>query len=79
MKARIWNVFVSTKKADVELTVDSSSTYTVLHSSLLEKLDVKPIRRVRLRLADNSVVEKELGEIGIKIEEYRLSSSNFGG
>ncbi|MEM3390475.1 MAG: aspartyl protease family protein [Thermoproteota archaeon] len=75
VKARVWNVFVMTKKADVELTVDSGSTYTVLPGSLLEKLDVKPIRRVKLRLADNRVVEKELGEVGIEIEGYRLSST----
>ncbi|MEM3712615.1 MAG: aspartyl protease family protein [Thermoproteota archaeon] len=75
VKARVWNVFDDTKKADVELTVDSGSTYTVLPRSLLEKLDVKPMRRVRLRLADNRVVEKELGEVGVEIEGYRLSST----
>ncbi|MCX8183554.1 MAG: aspartyl protease family protein [Crenarchaeota archaeon] len=75
VKARVWNVFVSAKETDVELTVDSGFTYTVLPGSLLEKLDVKPIRRVRLRLADNRVVERELGEVGIEIEGYRLSST----
>ncbi|MEM3711915.1 MAG: hypothetical protein QXR97_00010 [Thermoproteota archaeon] len=79
MKARVWNVFDSTKKTDVELTVDSGSTYTVLLSSLLEKLDVKPIRRVRLRLADNRVMEKELGEVGIENRgiSFIIYSSDF--
>jgi len=75
VKARVWNVFDSTKRTDVELTVDSGSTYTVLPGYLLRKLDVKPIRKVKLRLADDRVVEKELGEVGIEIEGYYLSST----
>lgn len=75
VKARVWNVFEKSKSAEVELTVDSGSTYTVLPSSLLEKMNVEPIRKAKLRLADNRVVEKELGEVGIEIEGYYLSST----
>jgi predicted aspartyl protease len=75
VKAKVWNVFDNTRATDVELTVDSGSTYTVLPSSLLEGLGVKPIRKVRLRLADNRVMEKDLGEVGVEIDGYRLTST----
>jgi len=41
----------------------------------LEGIKVKPIRMVRLRLADSRVVEKALGEVGIAINEYAASAT----
>ncbi|MEM4455099.1 MAG: hypothetical protein QXT28_10335 [Thermofilaceae archaeon] len=40
---------------DVELVVDSGFAFTVLPARLLRSLGVKPVRRVKLRLADGSV------------------------
>ncbi len=68
VKAMIWNPSNRAKTVDVELAVDTGSTYTVLPSSLLNTLGVKPIRNVKLKLANGKVVEKPLGEIGIEIE-----------
>jgi len=36
---------------------------------------VKPMRTIRLRLADSKIVEKALGEIGIAIDEYSASAT----
>jgi len=74
-KAKVWNPFDRLKEAEVELIVDSGSTYTVLPKSLLEDIKVKPIRMIRLRLADSTVVEKALGEVGIAINEYVASAT----
>jgi len=41
----------------------------------LEGIKVKPIRMIRLRLADSTVVEKALGEVGIAINEYVASAT----
>ncbi len=71
----MWNPRDPRRSAEVELLVDTGATYTVLPASLLEKLGVKPVRRVRLRLADGRVVEKPLGEVGIEIEGYRASAT----
>ncbi len=71
----MWNPRDPRRSAEVELLVDTGATYTVLPASLLEKLGVKPLRRVRLRLADGRVVEKPLGEIGIETEGYRASAT----
>jgi len=55
--------------------VDTGATYTVLPSSLLQRLGVAALRRVRLRLTDGRVVERNLGEVGIEIEGYRVSAT----
>ena len=75
VEAFIWNIEKPDKRYKVELLVDTGSTYTVLPSSLLEELGVKPIRTVKLRLADNRLIEKPLGEIGIEIMNYRVSAT----
>ncbi len=75
VKALIWNVINTNVKREVELIVDNGSTYTVLPRNLLEELGVKPFRTIKLRLADNRVVEKPLGEVGIEIMGYRVSAT----
>ena len=75
VKAKIWSILDRANEAGVELVVDSGSTYTVLPRSLLRKLKVKPVRTVRLKLADSRVVEKSLGEVGIMINEYAASAT----
>ena len=75
VRARIWNPFEASRSRDVELLVDTGATYTVIPRGVLEDLGIKVLRYVRLRLADNRVVEKPLGEIGIEIEGYRASAT----
>ncbi len=75
VKAVVWNPWDRTKRAEVELLVDTGATYSVLPSSLLKRLDIEPIRRVRLRLADGRTIEKPLGEIGIEIENIFVSAT----
>ncbi len=75
VKAVVWNPWDRTKRAEVELLVDTGATYSVLPSSLLKRLDIEPIRRVRLRLADGRTTEKPLGEIGIEIENIFVSAT----
>ena len=75
VKARVWNPFKPDNALDVELIVDTGATYTVLPAKALEKLGIKALRLTKLRLADNRVVEKPLGEIGIEIEKRRASAT----
>ncbi|MET1159625.1 MAG: retroviral-like aspartic protease family protein [Thermoprotei archaeon] len=67
VKARIWSIENPGNKVEVELLADTGAIYTVLPSSLLKKLGVKPIGKRRFRLADNRVVERDIGIIGIEI------------
>ncbi len=75
VKARIWNPLDPSKSRDEELLVDTSATYTVIPHDILEALNIKILRHVRLRLADNRVIEKPVGEVGIEIEGYRASAT----
>jgi predicted aspartyl protease len=75
VNAWVWNPSAPEKKVLLELLVDTGATYTVLPKSLLKSLGVKPFRVARLRLADNRILEKSLGEIGIEVEGYRASAT----
>ena len=74
-RAYIWNIKKPENKLSLDLLVDTGATFTVISSEILESLGVEPVRIVRLRLADNRVVERPLGEIGIEIEGYRASAT----
>lgn len=75
VKAKIWNPFNPQNKVEVNLIVDTDATYTVIPSKLLRKLNVKPTRKITVRLADNRVSIKPLGEIGIEIQGYKATAT----
>ncbi len=75
VKARIWNPFDPSRSRDVELLVDTGATYTVIPQDVLKFLKIEVLRRAGLRLADNRVIEKPVGEVGIEIEGYRASAT----
>ena len=60
VEATVWNPRGVGRRKRVTLLVDRGATYTVLPAALLAELGVAPTRKVRLRLADNKVVEREL-------------------
>jgi len=75
VKVTVWNPRKPIIKIDLELLVDSGATYTVIPANVLKSLEIESIRLIRLRLADNRVIEKPLGEIGIEIEGYKASAT----
>lgn len=75
VKARVWNPSNPGNMLDVELIVDTGATYTVLPDRILEELGVKVVRSTRLRLADNRVIEKPVGEVGIEVGERRATAT----
>jgi len=75
IRAVVWNPHEVERRADVELLVDTGSTYTVLPHDLLKSLKVSIMRTVKLRLADNRVVERPLGEVGIEIGGLRATAT----
>ena len=46
--------------------VDTGATYTSVPSSLLERLDVKPMRQTSLIMSDGRRVERSLGQTWIR-------------
>jgi len=75
VKARVWNPVADAKEVVVEFVVDTRATYSVLPANVLRELDVSSVRMVKLRLADNRILEKPLGEMGIEIEGYSASAT----
>lgn len=72
VKATIWKPTASHNKLSIDLVVDTGATYTLIPSHILKKLGIVSSRNVRLRLADNRVIERPLGEVGIEIEGYKV-------
>ncbi|MCI0437553.1 MAG: clan AA aspartic protease [Chloroflexi bacterium] len=53
---------------EVSALVDTGATHTVLPRELLVSLGVAPIERVTFQLADERVVEYEVGEARIRLD-----------
>lgn len=73
--ARIWNPGDRSRGKSLDLLVDTGATYTVIPESILRGLGISPLRRVKFRLADDRVVERDVGEVGIEVEGYMASAT----
>jgi len=75
VEAKVWHVADMSKSTKVMFIVDTGATYTLMPSSTLKELGVKPIRSAKLRLADSKLVEKPIGEIAIEINGNSASAT----
>ena len=51
----------------LEALVDTGATYTLAPASVLRRLGVEPIGRQTFHVADGSRVEREIGEVSIRL------------
>jgi predicted aspartyl protease len=58
----------------VEALVDTGATFTVVPASMLERLGVARQDTVRLRLADDQVIERDLGETRVRLDGKTLNT-----
>ncbi len=58
----------------VEATVDTGSTYTCLPATLLQRLGITPVERIKSELADGSIVEDAVGEVRVRVEGVERST-----
>jgi predicted aspartyl protease len=65
VKAKVWNFENPENAREVILLVDTGAIYTVLPRSLLVEMGVKSIGKRKFKLANNQVVERDVGIIGI--------------
>ena len=56
----------SSRFMELELLVDTGSTYTWIKRDRLEKLGVKPMGRRRFKTIEGRVIEREVGEVLIE-------------
>ncbi len=75
VRARIWNVDDPSISREVELLADTGAIYTVLPASLLKELKVKPIGKRKFRLANNQVIERDVGLIGVEIKGIKTHTT----
>ena len=59
----------------VEALVDTGATFTVLPGSLLRGLGIPAQRRIRFRLADGSVLEREAGETLVRLDGQVITTT----
>jgi predicted aspartyl protease len=71
VKAKVWNVEKPESAREVLLLADTGAIYTVLPRSLLEEMGVKSIGKRKFKLADNRVVERDAGIVGIEVQGVR--------
>lgn len=58
--------------ARLRFLVDSGAMYTLLPESAWQRLDLKPQRRIRARLADGSPIERNMSEAKIRLRGHEL-------
>lgn len=61
-KVKIFNPHDLSRYLELELLVDTGSTYTWIRGSRLEKLGVEPMGRRRLKTIENRVIKRDIGE-----------------
>ncbi len=70
VKVRVYNPADMSKFDVVELLVDTGAIFTSIPRNTLEKLDLKPLSRRRLRVYGGVVVERD---VGVAVFEYESS------
>ncbi|MEM2533881.1 MAG: hypothetical protein QXK12_07670 [Candidatus Nezhaarchaeales archaeon] len=73
-KVRISNPVLSSNYLDLELLVDTGSTYTWVDRRSLERIGVKPMTTYRFKTIDNRMVEREIGEAVIECMGERVTT-----
>ena len=59
----------------IEALVDTGATFTVVPSPILLRLGVEPSQGARFRLADNTVIQRAIGETQVRIEGQTFSTT----
>jgi len=65
-KVRLYNPHDLSKCLDLELLVDTGSTYTWIKRSKLGRLGIGPMGRRRFKTIENRIIEREIGEAVIE-------------
>ena len=61
-RVRIYNPQDPSRHMELELLVDTGSTFTWIRRARLEELGIRPMDRARFRTIDNRIVVREVGE-----------------
>ena len=62
------------RSIEVDALVDTNSTYAVLPANVLERLKIQSVERRSFRLADERVVQHDIGEARLGLDGRALTS-----
>jgi len=65
-KVRLCNPHDLAKCVELDLLVDTGSTYTWVRREVLENLGVRPTARWRFRTIDGRIIERDIGEVAVE-------------
>jgi clan AA aspartic protease len=68
VKVEIRSAEDPSRRTQVELVADTESIYTIVPHDILKQLDVKPRGRRKFRLADERVIERDVGIAEVEIK-----------
>ena len=54
--------------------MDTGATFSVVPSPVLESLGVEPIETVSFRIANNTIIERSIGEALVRMEDETFST-----
>ena len=59
------------REKEVELLVDTGAMMSVIPRQVLAEVKIKPVAKQRLRAFGGGVIERDVGHVGIKVEDTR--------
>jgi len=59
------------REKEVELMVDTGAMMSVIPHQVLTEIKIKPVDKQRLRAFGGGIIERDVGHVGIKIEDTR--------
>ncbi|WP_243665623.1 retropepsin-like domain-containing protein [Vulcanisaeta sp. JCM 16159] len=73
-RVRLCNPRDSSRCLELDLLVDTGSTYTWIKASRLRELGIEPMRRWRFRTIEGRIIERDLGEAIIECMGKRATT-----
>jgi predicted aspartyl protease len=73
-KAKLYNPGDPSKNLEVELLIDTGSTYSWIKRDKLEELGLKPMTRWKFKTVEGKIVERDIGEVVVECLRERATT-----
>jgi len=73
-KVTVRNPHEVSKQLDLELLVDTGSTYTWIRRSRLDRLDFKPMVKWKFKTIEGRIIERDIGEAIVECLGEKVTS-----
>lgn len=69
-KFRVWNPSAPEKVEELEAIVDTGASFSWISRLRLEKLGLKPHRRIQVQTIDGTILEREMASVFVAVDGY---------